>query len=149
LLLYRDQQDKIVSLDKNTRIPVMFDGVVVSIIHDFLGRSVIVEHGPLERDRGRFCTIYAHTKPLKDLQVGQAVKQGHIMAELAHPGPSNFPMAPHLHLSAGRIFRPISYDRLDWNTIGDSDALTLLDPIDLIEWKYRVEDKVGPARPAS
>ncbi|MBW1780941.1 MAG: hypothetical protein JRL30_09405, partial [Deltaproteobacteria bacterium] len=44
LLLYRDQQDKIVSLDKKTRIPVMFDGVVVSIIHDFLGRSVIVEH---------------------------------------------------------------------------------------------------------
>ena len=67
----------------------------------------------------------------------------------ALPGLSSFPMAPHLHLSLARTSRPISYDRLDWTTIGDSDALTLLDPIDLIDWEYRIVDDGYPACAAS
>jgi hypothetical protein len=149
LLLYKDRQDRIVRLDEKSRIPVMFDGVVVSIINDFLGRSVIVEHVLPNRMPGRLCTIYGHTRPLKGLHVGRGVKQGEIIATLADPGPSAFPMAPHLHISVGWTSRPISYERLNWDTIGDSGTLTLLDPLDSIDWEYRISDDADPACPAS
>jgi len=141
ILLYKDRQDRIVRLDERTRIPVMFDGVVVSIINDFLGRSVIVEHAFPNRDTGKVCTIYGHTNPLKGLQIGRELKQGNIMGTLADPAQSGFNVMPHLHISVGRASKPISYARLNWDTIGDSGALTLLDPLDIINWQYQILDE--------
>lgn len=43
LCLYRNMEDDILRLDEKTNIPAMSDGVVVKIINDFLGRSVILE----------------------------------------------------------------------------------------------------------
>jgi len=60
-------------------------GVVVSIINDFLGNSVIVEHAFPDRDTGRVCTIYGHTNPIKDLHIGRGLKQGDIIGTLADP----------------------------------------------------------------
>lgn len=144
LFLYKDRQDRIVRLDEKTRIPVMFDGVVVSIINDFLGNSVIVEHAFPDRDTGRFCTIYGHINLLKGLHVGRGLKQGDIMGTLADPVQSGFNVMPHLHISVGRASKPISYDRLNWDTIGDSDTLTLLDPLDIINWQYQILDDADP-----
>jgi len=79
----------------------MFDGVVVSIINDFLGNSVIVEHAFPDRDTGRVCTIYGHTGPPKGLQVGRGLKQGDIMGTLADPGQSGFNVLSNLHISVG------------------------------------------------
>jgi len=144
ICLYKDQQDRIASLDEKTRIPVMFDGVVVNIIDDFLGNSVIVEHAFRDRDTGRICTIYGHTNPLKGLYVGSGLKQGDIMGTLADPGQSGFNVMPHLHISVGLASQPISYDRLNWDTIGDSGTLALLDPLNIINWQYQILDDAIP-----
>lgn len=144
LFLYKDRQDRIVRLDEKTRIPVMFDGVVVSIINDFLGNSVIVEHAFPDRDTGRVCTIYGHTSLVKGLHVGRGLKQGDIMGTLADPGQSGFNLMPHLHISVGWASSPISYDRLNWDTIGDSGTLTLLNPLDIINWQYQILDDADP-----
>jgi murein DD-endopeptidase MepM/ murein hydrolase activator NlpD len=141
IFLYRDRQDRIIRLDEKTRIPVMFDGVVVSIINDFLGSSVMVEHVFSERELGRLCTIYGHTNPLKDIHIGWGLKQGDIMGTLADPGQTGFNLMPHLHISVGWASKPISYDRLNWDTIGSSGALTLLDPLDIINWQYQILDE--------
>lgn len=141
MFLYKDRQDRIVRLDERTRIPVMFDGVVVSIINDFLGSSVIVEHTFPDRDIGRVCTIYGHTNPLKGLHIGRELEQGDIVGTLADPDQSGFNVMPHLHISVGRASKPISYERLNWDTIGDSGALTLLDPLDIINWQYQILDE--------
>jgi hypothetical protein len=141
IFLYRDRQDRIIRLDEKTRIPVMFDGVVVSIINDFLGSSVMVEHVFSEREPGRVCTIYGHVNPLKNLHIGRGLKQGEIMGTLADPGQTDFNLMPHLHISVGWASKPISYDRLNWDTIGSSGALTLLDPLDIINWQYQVLDE--------
>ena len=122
----------------------MFDGVLVSIINDFLGNSVIVEHAFPDRDKGGACTIYGHISPLKGLHMGRELKQGDIMGRLANSGRSGFEVMPHLHISVGLVSGPISYDRLTWDTIGDSDTLTLLDPLNVINWQYEILDDDNP-----
>ena len=114
--------------------------VVVSIINDFLGSSVIVEHAFPGRDAGRVCTIYGHVNPLKGLHIGMELNQGNIMGTLADPGQSGFKVMPHLHISVGRASKPISYDLLNWDTMGSSGALTLLDPLNIINWQYQILD---------
>jgi len=141
MFLYRDRQGRLAHLDEKTMIPVMFDGVVVSIIDDFLGSSVIVEHAFPDSDTERVCTIYGHVNPLKNLHIGWGLKQGDIMGTLADPGQTGFNLMPHLHISVGWASKPISYDRLNWDTIGSSGALTLLDPLDIINWQYQVLDE--------
>jgi murein DD-endopeptidase MepM/ murein hydrolase activator NlpD len=136
LFLYRDQRDRILQLDKKTRVPVMYDGVVVSILSDFLGRSVIVEHGSADNDNRKLCTIYGHTSPYEDIQVGRTVKQGDVIATLADAGKSKAGISTHLHISIGWTFKSISYDRLGWETIGDPDKMTLLDPLNFIDRRY-------------
>jgi murein DD-endopeptidase MepM/ murein hydrolase activator NlpD len=136
LFLYRDHRDSILKLDKKTRVPVMYDGVVVSILDDFLGKSVIMEHGFADSDNRKFCTIYGHTNPYDSIHVGRVVKQGDVIATLADAGKSKAGISTHLHISVGWIFNSISYDRLDWETIGVPDAMTLLDPLNVIDRRY-------------
>jgi hypothetical protein len=136
LFLYRDQRDRVLHLDKKTRVPVMYDGVVVSILNDFLGKSVIMEHGFADGDNRKFCTIYGHTNPYDGIHVGRAVRQGDVIATLADAGKSNAGISTHLHISVGWISKSISYDRFDWETIGAPDAMKLLDPLNVIDRRY-------------
>ena len=136
LFLYRDQRDRILHLDKKTKIPVMYDGVVVGIVNDFLGKSVIIEHCFPDSDNRRFCTIYGHTNPHGGINIGRIVKQGDIIATLAAPGKSKAGISTHLHITVGWIFKFILYDRLDWETIGAPDTMTLLDPLNVIDRRY-------------
>jgi len=66
------------------------------------------------------------------------------MGTLADPGQSGLNLMPHLHISFGWASKPISYDRLNWDTIGDSGTLTLLDPLDIINWQYQILDDADP-----
>jgi len=143
LLLYKDRQARVRRIKETTRIPVMHDGVIVGIINDFLGKSIIVEHRLMERGRG--LTIYGHTRPLKGIHPGMAVRQGAVIATVAGSGRSAFPMAPHLHLSIAWVPEPISYDQLNWESIATSKMLTLLDPLGLIGCHYQVLRSDEPA----
>jgi hypothetical protein len=133
LCLYRDRRNRILRLDEKTKIPVMYDGVVVRIINDFLGKSVIIEHSIHDRYNSQFCTIYAHTNPYDGLNVGRIVKEGDIIATLAGSSKSKVNIFSHLHISLGWTSKLISYDQLDWETIGTPNTLTLLDPLYFID----------------
>jgi hypothetical protein len=143
LCLYRDRRDRVLRIDTKTRIPVMYDGEVVAIVNDFLGESVILEHGFSHRDERNFCSIYGHTNPHEGLHVGRIVKEGEVIAALADSGNLEAKMFPHLHISLGWTSKSISYDQVDWETIGAKDILTLLDPLDVTDWPYRVVEDVS------
>jgi hypothetical protein len=136
ICLYKDRQDRILCLDGKTKIPAMVDGVVVRIFNDFLGKSLIVKHDLPKNDSGRFYTIYGHTNPLAGLHVGNIVKGGDIIATLVDPIDSKHNILPHLHISLGWASKYISYDQLDWETIGSRNTLTLLDPLHVIGEYY-------------
>lgn len=145
LCLYRDRRGRISRLGAETRVPVMYTGVVVGIINDFLGKSIVVEHELPDSGNSRFCAIYGHTIPVSNLAVGTALKGGDVIAAIADPVESNVDMAPHLHVTLGWPSRSLSYDRLNWETIGASDTLALFDPLSFIGWPHRILDDAHPS----
>ena len=139
--LYKDQKDTILRLGEKTKVPVIFDGTVVGIIDDFLGKSVIIEHLFSDVENKRLCTIYGHTIPKDHLNVGNIVKKGDVIATLNDTKRSKTNIFPHLHISLGWASKAISYDRLDWETIGATNTVTLLDPLQIIDWHYLISDR--------
>jgi murein DD-endopeptidase MepM/ murein hydrolase activator NlpD len=138
LCFYNNQEDTIFRLGENAKIPVVYDGMLVAIIDDFLGKSLIFEHMFSERDNYRLCTIYGHTIPEDNLYVGKIVKKGDVIATLASSSTFKTDIFPHLHLSLGWSSKAISYDRLDWKNIGSPNNLTLLDPLKVIDCSYDI-----------
>lgn len=125
LCFYEDREDTIRRLGEKVKIPVIYDGIVVRIIDDFLGKSVILEHVFPDRDNNRLCTIYGHTIPEDNLHVGKIVKEGDVIATLADSSRSKTNIFPHLHISIAWASKSISFDRLDWDKIGDIDTLRI------------------------
>lgn len=132
LCLYRDREDRILSLDEKTKVPVLYDGVIVRVMDDFIGKSVMVEHRLPDSGHLRYCTIYGHTIVLRNMHVGRIVKAGDILATLARPNKSQRNIPPHLHISVGLIFNKISYENLDWETMDSSKSLKWVDPLQVI-----------------
>jgi hypothetical protein len=134
LCLYRDGRNRIVPLREKTKIPATYDGTIMKIFADFLGQSVIIDHdtGVVNHANSRLCTIYGHLIPEPDLYVGKAVTEGETIGTIAKAGTSANGLLSHLHLSFAWKSESLSYDRLDWDNIGTSDTLTLVDPLELL-----------------
>jgi murein DD-endopeptidase MepM/ murein hydrolase activator NlpD len=127
LLFYRGTNDNVFSFGAGARIPVMYDGVVVKVIEDFLGKTVIIEHRFPTTGEDVFLTLYGHTSPVDEIVTGQDVKAGEIIATLALSWRAKAPI-PHLHLSLAWGRKSIPYDILDWTTICYPDTVSLIDP---------------------
>ena len=138
--LYRDRQGNIRQLDEATQIPAMYGGMVVKVLDDFLGQSVIMEHVLPENETRKVITIYGHTIPHANLKAGRSFKQGDIIATLANRKKSKIDIDPHLHISTAWTLRPGSYENLNWNTIGASDTLTLFDPLEVMDLPHSILD---------
>lgn len=132
LCIYRTQPHGFQRLDEKTKIPALYDGVIVKIVNDFLGRTVIVEHDFFDAADSRLVTIYGHIAPFAEIKVGERVREGRIIATLAEFGKSKANIVPHLHISLGWLSKYISYEKLDWRSIGDPNTLTLMDPLHVL-----------------
>ena len=136
--LYRDRRGSIQQLNETFQIPAMYGGVVVKILDDFLGKSVIMEHVLPDNESIIVITIYGHTVPAKNLRAGISFKHGDIIATLANRKKSKPDIDPHLHISTAWSLRPCSFEDLNWKTIGTSDTLTLFDPLKVMDRQYSV-----------
>jgi murein DD-endopeptidase MepM/ murein hydrolase activator NlpD len=131
---FRDLHGALVHLRGNTRIPVMYGGVVVKIMDDFLGKSVVVKHRQINRGNHLF-TIYGHMVPAQDLFVGQVLEEGDVMGALADNRKPKGGVLPHLHVSVFRASTTPSYEGLDWKSI-HTFGLQMLDPLDILDGEY-------------
>ena len=144
LCLYGDRREKVLSLRGEMKIPAMYDGIIVTIINDFLGQSVIIEHNFSNSDNNILYTIYGHTIPRDDLQAGMVVKKGEVISTLADLIKSKAGLLPHLHISMGWARENIRNEKLVWDTIGTSNRLVLLDPLNIIDSPYMVLEHGTP-----
>jgi murein DD-endopeptidase MepM/ murein hydrolase activator NlpD len=140
LCLFRDGCGRIIPVDERVRVPAMYDGIVATIVADFLGESIILEHRFPGDGRGVLLTIYGHTVRAEGLAEGDSVREGQVIASVAPPKTSKSSAPPHLHLTVAWSPTPISYDALNWETIGDSSGLQLLDPLPILNGIYEVVD---------
>ncbi len=140
---YSNSHGSIQRLDENTKIPALFDGTVVKIIDDFLGKSVFIQHILPDGNNGRLFTLYGHTTVSEDLGVGKQVKQGEFITTLAAATRAKAAIPTHLHISLGWTTAPVLYDQIDWGIIGDRNILTLIDPVEVIDGRYTVVEHVG------
>ncbi len=140
--LFRDGLGALLRLDAGTLIPAMYDGVVVALIDDFLGTTIVLEH----RRRGAgaaFLTVYGHTDPRKTLQPGSRVTEAEIIGRIAAPGKSNASALPHLHVSVVLPLAEAFHDRLTWHNLVDPTLFTLIDPLDVITGPHFILNERG------
>lgn len=138
LLLYRTDEGSIRHIDESFPIPMLADGRIVGMMDDFLGQSIIVEHPSLEGNPENILTMYGHTHPLEHVKPGLTMRKGDILATVAGRGQRAFTMSPHLHITMALALSSVSYDKLNWDVIGVSGFLTLLDPLDFIHSPFRI-----------
>lgn len=144
LFMYSDMHDKVHYLDHTTKIPSAYDGVVVKIMDDFLGKSIFIEHGAIDKGNKKFCTFYGHTYPLSGLNVGDTVREGDVIADIADTRNLETGILPHLHISLGIVPQDTSFRHIDWNVIGDPDIVTLLNPLQLMDRSYQLLMQESP-----
>ena len=145
LCRFMDRSRRIRRLDENTSIPVMHDGVVKAMFKDFIGKTLIIEHQNFGGDSGVFVSMYAHTNPRSNIDVGVVVREGDIIATLGSTANSKSRIILHLHFSLGVPSESFSYDGFVWNMIREPEKINLLDPLAVIDWPYRTLDAADPA----
>ena len=128
---YGNGKNRVVGLNEATKIPVMYDGVVVGIFDDLLGKSLFVRHGISNIESRYLCTIFGHTNPDSNIYPGKRVKEGETVVRVAHAEKSE--VSPHLHITIGWVQEEISDDLLDWKAIGNPGTFKLIDPLEVID----------------
>jgi hypothetical protein len=134
-LLYKDRQGGIVRLAQETRIPILYAGVVTGIINDFLGKSVIVAHGLSDCHRP-LVSVYGHILPDEGIQTGRSLSEGETIGTLAPCGKSKSNVLPHLHVSLGWLKAIDLCHALDWRKMSDQAVITMIDPLGVIDGDY-------------
>ena len=116
----------------------MYEGEIVGIHDDFIGKSLFVSHDFYDEHGNRLHTIYGHTNPYPGVNVGRVFREGETIAVIADAGKKDTQIPPHLHISVAWLPKSFPYNRLSWETMGDRGVATLCDPLEFIECNYKV-----------
>jgi hypothetical protein len=138
LYLFMDRSGRINSLDEKTEIPVMYDGEVVKIDDDFLGSSVFISHGEYDGRGRQLFTIYGHIIPHCGIRRGTRLETGDSFARIAGVEGGKAGIPAHLHISIALIPLSLPCERLNWETVSDRSTVTLIDPLSVMNCRYRL-----------
>ena len=138
LCLYRDEDGRIHSINKGAEIPMMYEGEIVKIHDDFLGKSVYASHDIYDDDGNQLYTIYGHVQLHGGVGEGKSLGEGDGIATIPDAGRKRVDIPVHLHISVAWIPDSLPHDRLGWEVVGDPSVVTLVDPLEVIDCKYTV-----------
>ncbi|OQD45743.1 hypothetical protein BIY37_06760 [Candidatus Brocadia sapporoensis] len=139
LCFYRDKAGQNHCLSEKTGIPVLYDGEIVGIHDDFLGKSLFVSHDIFDDHGNRLHTIYGHTNPYRGVKAGRVFREGEIIAAIADAKRKNVQIASHLHISVAWLPSSFPYEKLDWKAMNNDRVVTLYDPLYFIGSKYNAQ----------
>jgi hypothetical protein len=138
ICFYLGTDGEIRNLPPTANIPVMYEGTVVCLLDDYIGKTLFILHDIYDKNQNQLCSIYGHTKPCDTIRVSSVVRQGDIIAAICDAERKGVPMSSHLHLSLAWIPKSYEYQQLSWEKISRQTELILLDPIDFIEVNYTI-----------
>ena len=132
ICLFMDAGDTIFRIDQGAQIPALYAGRVVSIIEDYVGKSLFVRHGVHDTHGRQLYTIYGHTDPSGHCAAGLDVHAGDIIAVIADFARKGAPMLPHVHLSLAWITQQFPQGKLTWEALSGPLRGALVNPLDII-----------------
>ena len=133
--LYEDGRGRILHLGAGSSVPAMYDGTVVGIVDDLLGKTIVMEHRFPQVPAFRLITVYSHTKPARGVRPGEAFKAGDSVAAIASPGATGKAVDPHLHVSLGWPSGAVDLRRLNWQNM--TEGLVMFDPIEAVDGPFK------------
>ncbi len=142
LCLYRTKEKNVRYLGKNTKVPVIFEGEIMKVDDDFLGKSIFVSHGFYDNQGSRLYTIYGHIKPYDLMHAGKELREGDIIGTIADTRKKSGSVPSHIHISVAWIPNTLRSQELDWKVLGDLSIVTLLDPLSVIICPYSIVDSI-------
>ncbi len=137
ICFYQDTAGNIHRLNEKIKIPAIYDGEIVRIGDDFLGKSVYVSHNIYNDDGNKLHTIYGHTNPYPGINMGRILNEGDILATIAETDKKETTIFPHVHISVVWLPESFPKERLDWETICTSQEVVLYNPLACMDCKYR------------
>lgn len=138
LCLYRDGNGEDHTLDGKIKIPLIYDGEVVRVIDDYIGKSVFLIHDICDDKRHQLYSIYGHTEPHDGIGRSKTFHEGDVIATIKDTNEIKVDIMPHLHVSLAWAPKYLPYNKLDWKTISNPDIVTLLNPLEFIDCQYSV-----------
>jgi hypothetical protein len=138
LCYYRTEREDIQSLNSKTKVPVIFNGQVIKVCDDFLGKSIFVRHNFNNANKCRLYTIYGHIKPGTHVQEGERLTEGDIIGTLFNKRNNNRIVPYHLHISTAWISDLLNLENLGWQILQDANMVKLLDPLKIIRCPYQI-----------
>ncbi len=128
LRFYNDPDGRILALDRHAEVPLIYPGLVVRCVPDFLGQSIFVRHGITEAGR-RLFTLYGHVVPAAGI-LNTALPEGAVIAALSEAG--NMKVPCHLHISIALMPDSVPPENLGWKMLSENQDVTFLDPREII-----------------
>ncbi len=138
LCFYKDNSGQVHHIKKGIKIPVMYDGEIVHIHDDFLGKSIYVKHNTINEMGNILHTIYGHTIPLNPHDTNTTVHEGDIIAEMAISS-MNKRIHPHIHITMAWLPESLSYKKTNWETVGNPQLVTHFNPLEYLDIKYSID----------
>jgi hypothetical protein len=144
LCLYRTKTGDIRYLEAITQVPVMFEGIVVKVGKDFLGKSAFINHDGYRQGKRSLYTIYGHLELAGHIHPGLRLGEGEIIGTIADTGGRLIP--PHLHISVAWLPDEITSLQLDWKVVAERRRVVLLDPLRAIDCPYSIVARIPFSR---
>ena len=99
LCLYVDGKGESHALGSSFRIPAIYEGQVVKVGDDFLGKSIYVRHALRDDSGNVLFSVYGHTIPAAGTDIDVAVAEGDVIGRIADTSSKDTTPPPHLHVS--------------------------------------------------
>ncbi len=139
ICFYRTTNTDIKQIKAGTKIPVIYAGTVATVIDDFLGKSIFVQHEQFHRDGAMLYTAYGHTLPGIKIKPGKKIKGGDIIGTAADTRKKGGSVPCHIHVSTAWIPESQTVMELNWEVV---KSVQLLDPLALLELPHKMIGKL-------
>ncbi len=136
--LFQGKTGSIKYLNKTAKIPAIYNGTIVQIINDYIGKTVFVNHAIYDRKGNQLYSICGHVEPYNGAASGADIDEGKIFATIADNGNIRVKMLPHVHVSVAWIPGNFPAEKLSWDIMHDDSLITLLNPLDVLGCRYSV-----------
>jgi hypothetical protein len=130
-------------LDETIQVPMVYDGIIVHIMDDFLGKTVVTRHDFGSTFSGPVLSLYGHTQPDPHLQIGDRIKQGEVFALISDAGKRSKLLPPHLHITLAKAWMLPPAGQLTWEMLNGVDRSVFMDPLVILDVDYSVMDNDG------